>query len=375
MDFVLGEEQLALQMMVRKFREREIDPTARQIDGDGRLPDGLIGKMADVGLLGIAAPRAYGGNQAGKLNAALACEQVAYSGTGAWWLIGFSNSVTDCISHFGSEEQKRQFIPPLCDGSAYPSVQFTEEETGSDASALAATAVLQGDHYVLNGLKRFSSFGARDGIAVVYAKDERGDCTAFISKKNVKGYSVSKMWDLMGGGGMEAADVLFHEVKIPLNGLLGTRGKGFDVLLYWIAIEKIEQCAACVGIGQAALDEAIRYAKTRKSRGKPIASLQGIKWMLADIYSRLQASRMMTYRAASLADAQSADWITEAATAKLFVVPTIIQITEMARQLHGAYGYTKELKIEMLSRAVAGAAGIATSLEINRSLVGAALTK
>lgn len=373
MDFELQEEQRALQRMVKDFTEREIEPIARTIDREQRLPDDLIHKMARVGLFGITAPRAYGGTQAGKVNAALACEQVAYSGTGAWWLVGFNNSVTDCIAQFGSDEIKERFIRPLCEGNAYPSVQFTEEETGSDPRALKTTALPDGDDYVIDGTKRFSSFGSRDGYAVLYTRDEDGRCTAFVVQKRLPGYSVSKVWDLMGGGGMEAVDVIYRGVRVPKTNMLGPKGKGFDVLLYWIALEKIEQCAACVGIGQAALDEAVKYARARMSRGKPISSLQGIRWMLAEMHVRLQAARMMAYRSAFLADRQTPDWMAEAAGGKLFVVPTIVDVVEMARRVHGAYGYTRDFKIEMLGRAVAGATGIATSLEINKSIVGAAV--
>lgn len=373
MDFDLKEEQLALQVMVKKFTEREIEPIAEQIDREARLPDNLIAKMAKVGLFGIAAPRAYGGTQAGKLNATLACEQIAYSGTGAWWLVGFNNSVTDCLAKFGSEEIKQKYIRPLCEGLGYPSVQFTEEETGSDPKALATTVKPDGKDYLLNGMKRFSSFGARDGYAVVYAKDEAGQCSAFVMEKNTEGYSVSKVWELMGGGGMEAADVYFRNVRVPGKNLLGKKGEGFNVLLYWIALEKIEQCGACVGMAQAALDEAIKYARVRTSKDKPISGLQGIRWMLAEMKSKLTAARLTTYRAAFLADREKAGWQTEAAAAKLFVIPAAIEIAEMSRRIHGAYGYTREFKIEKLCRALAGATGIATSLEINRSQVGGAL--
>jgi alkylation response protein AidB-like acyl-CoA dehydrogenase len=373
MDFDLKEEQLALQVLVKKFTEREIEPIAAQIDRESRLPDDLIGKMAAVGLFGIAAPRAYGGTQAGKLNATLACEQIAYSGTGAWWLVGFNNSVTDCIARFGSEELKQTYIRPLCEGLGYPSVQFTEADTGSDPKALVTTATPDGSYYVVNGMKRFSSFGARDGYAVLYAKDENGQCSAFVLQKNGEGYSVSKVWELMGGGGMEAADVYLRNFRIPANNLLGKKGDGFNILLYWIALEKIEQCGASVGMAQAAFDEAVKYAKMRTARGKPISSLQGIRWMLADMKAKLDAARMSTYRAAFLADKQAPGWMTEAASAKLFVIPTTIEIAEMSRRIHGAYGYTREFKIEMICRAVGGATGIATSLEINRSLVGGAI--
>ncbi len=236
--------------------------------------------MAKVGLFGIAAPRAYGGTQAGKLNATLACEQIAYSGTGAWWLVGFNNSVTDCLAKFGTEEIQQKYIRPLCEGLAYPSVQFTEEETGSDPKALATTVKPDGKDYLLNGMKRFSSFGARDGYAVVYAKDETGQCSAFVMEKNVEGYTVAKVWELMGGGGMEAADVYFRNVRIPGKNLLGKKGDGFNILLYWIALEKVEQCGASVGMAQAALDEAIKYARygPRKTNRSPACRVSAGCW-------------------------------------------------------------------------------------------------
>ena len=375
MDFNLTEDQLMLQATVREFTEREIEPIATQIDREGRLPDDLIKKMAQIGLFGMTIPKQYGGTEAGNLSCVLACEQVAYSGTGAWWLMGFNNSIPECIAHFGSEEIKQKYIRPLCDGTAYSSIQFTEEETGSDPEALITTAMPDGDNYVINGMKRFSTFGTRDGYAVLYTKDEAGECTAFVIEKNVAGYSAEKVWELMGGGGIEAADVYFDNMRVPKANLLGEKGKGFNVLLYWIAAEKIEQCAACVGIAQAALDEAVTYAKSRMVREKPISGMQGIRWMLADMQAKIEAARWLTYRAAFLQDQGAAEWMTEAAAAKLFVVPATLEVTEMARRIHGAYGYTKEFKIERLYRAIAAGAAIATTLEINRSIVGASLVR
>ncbi len=375
MDFNLTEDQLMLQTTVREFTEREIEPIAVPLDREGKLPDDLISKMAGIGLLGMTVPKQYGGSDVGNVNCALACEQVAYSGTGAWWLVGFQNSIPECIAHFGAEELKQKYVRPLCEGTAYASIQFTEEETGSDPESLITTARPDGDSYVINGMKRFSTFGARDGFAVLYAKDEDGGCTAFVIEKNAPGYSATRVWELMGGGGIEAADVYFEDMRVPGASILGEKGRGFDVLLYWIAAEKIEQCAACVGIAQAALDEAIAYTRSRMVRGKPISGMQGIRWQLAEMQAKLEAARWLTYRAAFLQDQSAPTWMTEAAAAKLFVVPTAIEIVETARQIHGAYGYTKEFKIERLSRAVAGGASVATSLEINRSIVGAAVAR
>jgi alkylation response protein AidB-like acyl-CoA dehydrogenase len=373
MDFNLTREQLMIQRLAREFTEQEIEPVAEQLDREGILPDDLIKKYAKVGLLGMTVPKKYGGTEAGNLSCVLAIEQLAYSGTGAWWLVAFNNSIPDSIVQFGSEELKEKYLKSFYDGSAYASIQFTEEETGSDPASLTTTSVPDGDNYVINGMKRFSTFGARDGYAVTYTKDEEGNCTAFVIEKNGKGYSTPKIWPLMGGGGMEAADVYLEDFRVPKENMLGKKGKGFEILLHWIASEKIQQCAAATGIAQASLDEAIKYTKTRMSGGRPISGMQGIRWTLAEMKARLEACRWLTYRTAFLQDQGTANWQTESATAKLFVAPTTMEVVDMSRQLHGAYGYTKETKIERLYRAIAGITAIAVSLEINRSIVGSSL--
>lgn len=372
MDFRPTEEQLLLQRTVKEFTQSEIEPKAQQVDREGRLPDDLIGKMAHLKLLGMTLPAEYGGAGASTVDCVLAIEQVSYSGCGAWWLLAFSNSIPASILTFGTEEQKGKYLRPVCEGKVYPSIQFTEADTGSDPEALVTVARAEKNHFVINGAKRFSTFGARDGYAVLYAKDDVSTCTAIIVDKGAEGYTVSKPYELMGGGGIEAVDVYFSDVRVPRENILGTRGKGLHVLLSWIADEKIQQCAACIGIAQAALDEAVRYVKIRRVKGKVQADFQGIRWMLAELHPRLQAARWLTYRCAFLKDQGSPDWMTEAAAAKLFVVPATSEVVEMSRRIHGAYGYTKEFKIERLYRAIAGASAIAVSLEINRSMVAAA---
>ena len=373
MDFNLTEEQRLLQQTATAFTKREIEPIAEEIDQEGRIPDTLIMKMAKMGLLGITIDEHYGGAGIGHLNCILACERLAYSGTGAWWLVAFNNSIPACIAKYGSKEIKEKYLRPLCDGISYGSIQFTEEDTGSDPRALRTTAKQSGNSYIINGMKRFSTFAARDGYAVLYVKDKTGKCSAFVIEKNIEGYSVSKNWKLMGGGGIEAADVYFQDMKVPKENSLGDQGQGFEILLFWIAMEKLEQCAACVGMAQAALDEATEYAKSRTIRNNPLSDMQGIRWILADMESKIEASRWLTYRSVSMQDIEAKGWETKAALAKLFVVPACIEVVEKARHIHGAYGYTKSYKIERLYRAIAGASAIATSLEINRSMVGASV--
>jgi alkylation response protein AidB-like acyl-CoA dehydrogenase len=370
MNFKLTEDQLILQRMVHDFTAHNIEPLAEHIERTGKLPDNLIKELARSGLLGMVIPKKYGGSEATNLSCVLAIEQIAYSGTGVWWLVAFNNSIPYCIVHFGSEELKQKYLRPFCTGAAYASLQFTEEDTGSDPNSLSTKAIPDGNNYVINGMKRFSTFGARKGYAIVYAKDDTEACTAFIIPKLSKGYIVEKTWKLMGEGGLEANDISFQDMCVPATNILGQKTKGLDILLDWIALEKIQQCGASIGIAQAALDESLDYANARKSRGKSISSMQGIKWMFAEMECRLTAARWLTYRAAFLHDQNAADWRQEASSAKLFVTRAILEIVEIARQIHGCYGYTCDFKIERLYRAAAGASGIATSLEINRSIVG-----
>ncbi len=373
MEFSFSEEELLIQQTVGGFARREIEPLAGQIDEQGSLPDDLLSKMAQIKLPGMTFPPEYGGSGASVLSCVLAIEQIGYTGTGAWWLVAFTNSIPECIIRFGTNDQKKFYLRPVCEGKIYPSIQFTEEATGSDPKALRTTAAPKGNHYKINGTKRFSTFGARAGYAVVYAKDDEGTCSAFILDKNAKGYSTSSCHELMGGGGIEAVDVYLDDVMVPKENILGRKGEGLGILSYWIAFEKIQQCAACLGIAQAALDEATKYAKSRTVKGRAMARLLSIRSMLADMYSRLQAARWLTYRTAFLKHSNAPGWITEAAATKLFVVQATIEFVEIARRIHGAYGYMKEFKIERLYRAIAGASAIAGSLEINKAIVSASL--
>ncbi len=375
MDFKLSKEQRLLQKTVKEFVDKEIEPAAAQTDRTGYLSEALIKKMAAIQLPGMMVPTQYGGNGSSLLDCVLSIEQLSSSGCGAWWYVAFTNSLPECIATFGTREQKEKYLPPVVHGKSVPSIQFTEEATGSDPDSLQTRAIPDDKAYTVNGTKRFSTFGARPGFAVLYTRDEAEKCTAFVMEKPGPGYSTSSRYELMGSGGMEAVDVYLDSVRLPADSILGNKGEGFAILLYWIAIEKILQCAACAGIAQAAVDEALRYAENRTVRGKPQHRLQGIRFMLADMYARLQACRWITYRAAFLKDAGDSTWISETAAAKLFVVPAAMEIVDTARKIHGAYGYTKEYKIERLYRAVAGASAIAGSLEVNRSIVASALIK
>ena len=372
MDFKLTEEQLMLQSMLKDFTAKEIEPRAAEMDDSGKVPEDLVKKYADLGLYGMAVPAKYDGTEAGNFAKIIALEQLAYAGCPAWWPVAFNNSLPFTISTFGNEEQKQQFVKGNLDGSKIYSIQFTEAETGSDPTALTTTAKPDRDHYIINGQKRFSTFGAKDGPAIVWTKDDEGGCTCFMVNKNTEGYTAPKIWELMAGEG-EPADVYYDDVRVHKDNMLHSKGKGFDVLLFWISVEKVEGCIVAVAMAQAALDEAVNYTQNRIIRGKPISSMQGIRWELADMYAKLQACRWYTYRTAALLDEDPRAFQREAASCKILVQPIVTDIINTSLRLHGGYGITKEFKVERLYRSQPGNIVISVSLEINKSIVGASL--
>jgi alkylation response protein AidB-like acyl-CoA dehydrogenase len=375
MDFNLSDEQIQLIKTLKIFTEKEIEPKAPEIDQKGMIPDRMIKKMSKMGLLGMTIPKEYGGPGASYMDCILTVEQLAYSATGVWWLVAFTSSIPGCIVTYGNESQKKAYLEEVCLGKMIPSIQFTEAETGSDPRAITTSFERIGNHYFINGMKRFSTFAIREGYSILYGKDDQDQISALIVPKFIKGYSASKNFELMGSGGMEAADAYYDGVEVPVENILGEKGQGMSILTEWIADEKIQQCAACVGLSQAALDEAINFSKTRRVGKGSQSDMQGVRWMLAEMYSNLMAARWLTRRAACLKSDNSPIWMTEAAAAKVFVVPAAINIVELSRRIHGSYGYTKDYKIERIYRAIAGFSAIAVSSEINKSIVGASLVK
>ena len=375
MDFTLNERQKMLQAMVRDFTRKEVEPRWQEMEKSRRVPDDLLKQLNALGLFGMTVPAEYNGADTGGFAHLLAIEQLAYSGTPAWWPVAFNNSLPETICKFGTPEQKQRFVSSMFDGVKCFSIQFTEPDTGSDSRALKTTARPDGDYYIINGQKRFSTFGARDGTAIVWTRDEAGGCTAFLVDKNCAGYSAPKIWELMGTGGIEPADVEYNNVRVHKDQIFHKKGKGFEALLYWIAIEKVEGCIVAVAFAQAALDEAVKYTKSRIVSGKPMSDLQGIRFELADLHAKIEACRWLTYRTAMLHETDDPSFQTEAAACKLFVQPVVTDVINTALRLHGAYGYTTDFKIERLYRAQPGNVVISVSLEINKAIVGASLVK
>ena len=372
MDFNLSPESKMMVKAARDFAEQELEPISAKIEQDNALPDDLLAKFAKAKMLGMMVPKEYGGIGSTALNVILISEELGKCGSAAFWLMAMNNSVVETIYNWGSEEVKKKFIPPLCDGSSYGAVAFTEPGTGSDPTALTTTAVPDGDYYVLNGTKRFITNGHKKGYGIFYAKDETEKATAFIVDKTCEGYSWSKPYELMGLAGQGLVDVFLKDVRVPKENMLGEKGKGFKILLRWIAGERVQQMAFMTGMGQECLNESIKYAKERMVRGKPMTAMQGFQWMLAEMHASIEACRWWTYRIAAKQD-EGGDVQVDSAALKLFVVPTIQEVARKALQIHGSYGYCKDYKIERLYRAIAHAGVTASSTELQKTIVGSVL--
>ena len=369
MDFNLTGQQKTIHRVAKEFREKEIEPIAAKIDRENKIPDDMVKKMARVGLLGVNAPKKYGGSQAGNLSFLLAQEEIGYACSSCFIIVHGNNSLCNAIEHFGTDEQKEKYIRPLCRGEAIGSTAFTEPATGSDPKAITTIAVPDGDYYILNGTKRFITSGNHSGPGIFYAKDETGGVSAFIVDKNTEGYSTSAPWGLMGLGGDDVVDVYLKDVRVPKSNLFGPKSDGMGIL-YWVTGigSRLSNAIATVGMAQAALDESIKYAKERTVKGKHIASTQSIQFLLAEMAAKIEAARWMTYRCGFLAD-QGVFIRKEASMDKLFVGHVGVEVADMALQVHGAYGFTKDFKIERIYRAMKYLEIVEGTSEVQRSII------
>jgi len=374
MDFALSGESKMMVKAAKDFALKEIEPVTEKIEREDALPDDLLQKFAKARMLGMMVPREYGGIGSSALNVILVAEELAKTASAAVFVMALNNSIAETIHYWGSQDIRQRFIPSLCDGSNYASMAFTEPATGSDPTAITMTAKHEGDYFILNGTKRFITNGHKNGSGVFYAKDETGKVTAYMVEKNTDGYTWSKPWSLMGLAGQGLVDIFLKGVKVSQENILGEPGKGFHILLRWIAGERIQQMAFMTGMGQECLNQSLKFAKERMVRARPMTAMQGFQWMLAEMDASIEACRWWTYRVACMQDAGD-DFQIDSAALKLFVVPTIQEVARKALQIHGSYGYCKDYKIERLYRTIAHAGITASSTELQKTIVGSALAR
>ncbi|HJZ11593.1 MAG TPA: acyl-CoA dehydrogenase [Acidobacteriota bacterium] len=354
MDFDFSEEEEMLQQMVREFAENEVRPIASEIDQKGRFPVEVIRKAAELGLTGIGVPQQYGGAGLTSLATVIAIEEISRCCASTGVILSVNNSlVCDPLLKFGSEEQKQRILKPLASGEALGCFALTEPQAGSDASNLRATAVLQGEEYVVNGQKVWITNAPDADWALVFCMtnppEKHKGITALMIHKDTPGFSVGRHEEKMGIRAAVSASLDFENCRVAAANRIGNEGDGFKVALATLDGGRIGIAAQAVGIAQGAFDAALQYAKQRTAFGQLISTFQAIQWMLSDMATEIDAARLMTYRAA-LAKDSGKRYSKLASMAKLFASETAMKHTVKAVQIHGGYGYSKEFPVERAMR-------------------------
>jgi alkylation response protein AidB-like acyl-CoA dehydrogenase len=353
MDFHFNHDQLMMQKMVRDFVQEEIVPQAVITDETHEFPLKTIRKMGKLGLMGISIPKEYGGGGADFLSYILAIEEIA-KGCASTAVIMVHTSVESFpILYFGTEEQKQKYLPKLAKGQFIGAFALTEANAGSDASSLQTTAVRRGDHYILNGKKRFISNAGYADVYLVIASTDRNrgahGVTAFLVDKDTPGFMVGKREEKMGLNGSATCELIFEDAYVSAENLLGEEGQGFKVAMSLLDGGRIGIGAQALGIAEAALEAALAYSQERVQFKQVIGNFQGIQFMLADMATQIEASKLLVYQAASLRmDGHS--YSKEASMAKMFASDTAVKVTADAVQIFGGYGYCKEYKVERYMR-------------------------
>ncbi len=368
MDFNLTEQQEMFQRSVRRFAEAELTPLIDIMDKKNEYPHEIRPKLVEMNLLGIPFDPKYGGAGSDHVSLTLAMEEVAKVLAPMAISMQVGNVTADRFNKLGTEKQKREFMIPICEGKRVVCFAFTEPDTGSNPKMIKTTAKSVGNGYVVNGTKRFITHGTFADAALIFAKDDGGEISLFIVEADRKGFSTDKKMDKLGLRGTELCDLIMDDVQIPKENLLGGKGGKFDALKDAMTIGKLCLSAQCVGLMQAALDEAVKYAMHRMHFDEPIFDLQAIHWLLAEMACRLEAARWLTYRAAFLKD-QGTNTLKDMAITKLFVTSTAVDVVRWGMQVHGAYGISKEYKIERLFRDAKMYELLEGTSEIQRELI------
>lgn len=354
MDFRLTEEQELIRKNMREFAEKYVDPIATEIDENSRHPAELFEKLAEGDWMGMPIPMEYGGAGADYLTHAIAVEELSRSCASTGFTVSIHVGIACMlILLYGTEEQKKKYLVPLAKGQNLGAFVLTEPGAGTDVMAATTTAVLDGNEYVLNGTKTFTSNGPTGGTYLVFAWTDkaagRKGMSAFIVSAGTPGMKAGEHFKKMGLRSSQTSEMIFNNCRVPKENLLGQAGAGMQMAMTGFDHGRVGIAAQSVGILQAALDESVKYSKERVQFGTPISRHQAIAWMIADMATDLSAARFLTYHAAWLKD-QNKPFSKEASMAKLFAAEAAMKHTVKAVQIHGGYGYCKGAKVERLMR-------------------------
>ena len=359
MDFQLDQRHDMARTLFKEFAEKEVKPLAIDVDETEEFPVETVKKMGKYGFMGIPFPKEYGGQGCDILTYAMCVEELAkVCGTTAVIVSAHTSLCCDPINTYGTEEQKKKFLTPLCKGEKLGAFGLTEPGAGTDAQGVQTRAVKEGDHYILNGTKCFITNGkyADTYIVIAYTdikEDDKGRkkkiFSAFIVEKDTPGFTFGTTEKKMGIRGSATYELIFQDCKIPAENLLGREGQGFKIAMHTLDGGRIGIASQALGIAEGSLDRTVDYVKGRKQFGKTLAQFQNTQFQLADMKARCDAAQLLVYRAAVAKDTQE-KYGFEAAMAKLYAAETAMEVTTKAVQLHGGYGYTREYEVERMMR-------------------------
>jgi butyryl-CoA dehydrogenase len=355
MDFALTQDQKMVRDMVREFATKELEPIAAEIDESREFPTATLKKMAGLGLMGVVIPEKYGGAGMDFTTLAIICEELSRVCASHGVITAVTNSLCAYpIYHFGSEDQRKKYLPDLCSGKALGAIGITEPNAGSDPAGMETTAVLKGDHYVLNGTKAWITNGQAAGTFIIFAYTDPSQrhkgMSAFIVGKDFQGFSVGKHENLMGIRATGNCELIMDECVVPKENLLGKEGDGFKILMHTLDTSRIDIGAQGVGISQGALDASVKYAKERKQFGQAIGEFEMVQDMIAQMSALTDAARLLVYRSAWMKDTGVERYTREAAIAKYYSAEVVVAVTRMAVQIHGGNGYSKDYPVERMYR-------------------------
>lgn len=379
MDFSLNKEQKLFLQMIREFAEKEVKPIAAQIDEEERFPEETVAKMAKLGIMGIPFPVEYGGAGGNNILYSMAVEELSRVCATTGVIVSAHTSLCGApIYEFGTPQQKEKYLPKIASGEWIGAFGLTEPNAGTDASAQQTTAVKDGDNYILNGSKIFITNAGPAHVYVVLAMTDKAagtrGITAFIVEKGTPGFSIGKKEKKLGIRGSATCELIFENCIIPKENLLGQEGKGFGIAMKTLDGGRIGIAAQALGIAQGAMDETVKYVKERKQFGKAIGNFQNTQFQLADLETKIQASRYLV-RAAAFKKDKKESFSADAAMAKLFAAETAMEMTTKAVQFHGGYGYTREYPVERMMRDAKITEIYEGTSEVQRMVIAANLLK
>lgn len=353
MNFDFSEAQKMIRQTAQEFTERYVAPLAAELDLTGEFPRETFSRMASHGFTGIGIPEEYGGSGGSDIEKVIVVSELAKKCGATAATLSIHMIFPAVILKFGTEEQKKKYLPAMTDGGKISAFALTEPNAGSDAAAVKTTALKDGDYYILNGTKCFITGGGQADHLVVFAltdpsKGLKG-LSALIVDKGMPGFSIGKIEDKMGIRASETVELIFDNCRVPAENLVGKEGAGFKIAMTALDGARIGVAAQALGIAEGALEETVKYMKERVQFGKPLTALQGLNWYVAEMATKIECARWMTYRAASL-KIKGEPYTKEAAMAKYNASETALFVTNLALQIHGGYGYMKDYPLERMMR-------------------------